>query len=349
MKKILCVLLSAAMLLSLCACGNSASEVSAADDGSGNDGDASNDRSITLVYAESDSPDTIVGMTAAKFKETVEALSDGSIIIEIRDSAKQEAESDVLDEILSGNDDIDIFCISAFALSNYGAQKATMLSLPFTFADRAHFWAFAESDLASEFLNEPQTLGLPVRGIFYGEEGFNHFLASAAVASVEDLVGMKLWAPNTPVMNGMIEAMGASAAMVPSDQLREALSSGLCNGAEQTVEKYKAGAFSEVAPYLILDGHTVSAVQAVITDNAWNRLTADQQAIILEAGKAVQAYNAEISGKMELEMLDQLKADGVTVVENVDRDAWKAACMSVIEANVQGQEDLYQKILDLAE
>ena len=43
---------------------------------------------------------------------------------------------------------------------------------------QAHFWNFANSDLAPEFLNEPQELGLPVRGLFYGEEGFRHFFLS---------------------------------------------------------------------------------------------------------------------------------------------------------------------------
>ena len=45
-----------------------------------------------------------------------------------------------------------------------------LLSLPYTFVSREHWWNFANSDLAPDFLNEPQELGLPVRGIFYGEE-----------------------------------------------------------------------------------------------------------------------------------------------------------------------------------
>ena len=60
--------------------------------------------------------------------------------------------------------------ISAFALTSYGCNKSKLLSIPFTFENRAHFWNFANSDLAPEFLNEPQELGLPVRGVFYGEE-----------------------------------------------------------------------------------------------------------------------------------------------------------------------------------
>ena len=348
MKKFLCVLLSLVMLLSLCACGGSKAEAPAAADGVGNDGDASNDPAVTLVYAEVNPLDTIVGMTASKFKEEVEKLSGGTITIDIQHSGVLGSENDVLDNILAGGDTIDISRISAFALTSYGAQKSMLLSLPFTFVDRAHFWAFAGSDLAAEFLNEPQTLGLPVRGIFYGEEGFRHFFTTPAIASMDDLAGMKLRVSNDPVMNGMVEALGASPTVVSFGELYSALSSGVCDGAEQPIANYKSNAFPEVAPYLILDGHTLGAIQAVITDNAWAKLTADQQAVILEAGKATQAYNAEISEAKELEVLEQLKAEGVTVIENVDKAALQAACKPVTEANIKGQEELYQQILDLA-
>ena len=268
MKKFLCVLLSLVMLLSLCACGGSKAEAPAAADGVGNDGDASNDPAVTLVYAEVNPLDTIVGMTASKFKEEVEKLSGGTITIDIQHSGVLGSENDVLDNILAGGDTIDISRISAFALTSYGAQKSMLLSLPFTFVDRAHFWAFAGSDLAAEFLNEPQTLGLPVRGIFYGEEGFRHFFTTPAIASMDDLAGMKLRVSNDPVMNGMVEALGASPTVVSFGELYSALSSGVCDGAEQPIANYKSNAFPEVAPYLILDGHTLGAIQAVITDNA---------------------------------------------------------------------------------
>ncbi len=51
--------------------------------------------------------------------------------------------------------------ISAFALTSYGCNKSKLLSIPFTFENRAHFWNFANSDLAPEFLNEPQELACP--------------------------------------------------------------------------------------------------------------------------------------------------------------------------------------------
>ena len=347
MKKFLCVLLSLVMLLSLAACGGGSSEPAAAADGVGNDGDASNDPAVTLVYAEVNPLDTIVGMTATKFKEEVEKLSGGTITIDVQAAGVLGSENDVLDNILAGGDTIDISRISAFALTSYGAKKSMLLSIPYTWESRAHWWNFANSDLAAEFLNEPQELGLPVRGIFYGEEGFRHFFTVNPVNSLEDLAGLKLRVSNDPVMNGMVEGLGASPAVVSFGELYSALSTGVVDGAEQPIANYKSNAFPEVANNLILDGHTLGAIQAVITDNAWAKLTADQQAVILEAGKATQAYNAQISEEKENEVLDQLKAEGCNVVEVTDKAAWAEACAKVISENTADQAELYQKLLDL--
>ncbi len=48
-------------------------------------------------------------------------------------------------------------------------------SIPYTFVSEDHFWKFADSELAEEFLLEPHNVGLPMRGLCYGEEGFRNF------------------------------------------------------------------------------------------------------------------------------------------------------------------------------
>ena len=348
MKKFLCVLLSLVMLLSLCACGGSKAESAAAADGVGNDGDASNDPAVTLVYAEVNPLDTIVGQTGSYFAEKVAELSGGSIKLDVQAAGVLGSENDVLDAMIGGSDSIDISRISAFALSNYGCTKASLLTIPYTFVNRDHWWAFANSELASEFLNEPQTVGIPLRGIFYGEEGFRHFFTKNPVNSISDLAGMKLRVSNDPIMNGMVEGLNASPTVVAFGELYSALQTGVVDGAEQPIANYKSNAFPEVANNLILDGHTLGAIQAVITDTAWAKLTADQQAVILEAGKATQKFNAELSAGAEAEVLEQLKAEGCNIVEVTNPAEWAEACSAIITKSSESNPELYQQILDFA-
>lgn len=201
--------------------------------------------------------------------------------------------------------------------------------------------------MAAEFLNEPQELGLPLRGIFYGEEGFRHFFTRTPVNSIEDLKGMKLRVSNDPVMNGLVEGLGAYPTVVSFGELYSALQTGVVDGAEQPIANYKSNAFPEVANNLILDGHTLGAIQAVITDAAWNKLTENQQKVIMEAGKYTQEFNATLSADAEAKVLEELKADGCNVVEVTDLAPWQEACSKVIEENTADQAELYQQIKDL--
>ena len=344
--------LGAAGVLTACGGSSSSTAASTAPASSAAAGDASaasGDPAVTLVYAEVNPLDTIVGQTASYFKEQVESLSGGSITIDLQASGVLGSENDVLDNILAGGDTIDISRISAFALTSYGCKKSMLLSLPYTFVSREHWWNFANSDLAPDFLNEPQELGLPVRGIFYGEEGFRHFFTVEPVAGIEDLAGIKLRVSNDPVMNGLVEGLGASPTVVSFNELYSALQTGVVDGAEQPIANYASNAFPEVANNLILDGHTLGAVQVVITDNAWNnKLTANQQEAIMEAGRLSQEFNASLSEEEENRVLDELKAEGCNVVDVPDKTAWQEACAQVITDNTAGLEDLYQQIVDMA-
>ena len=257
------------------------------------------------------------------------------------------SENDVLDAMVGGSTSIDISRISAFALTGYDCKKSMLLSLPYTFESRDHWWNFANSDLAPEFLNEPQEVGLPLRGIFYGEEGFRHFFTKTPVADISDLAGMKLRVSNDPVMNGLVEGLGASPTVVSFNELYSALQTGVVDGAEQPIANYKSNAFPEVANNLILDGHTLGAIQVVICDSAWDKLTDAQRAVLYEAGKDTQAFNAELSEKAENEVLEQLKSEGCNVVDVPDKGPWVAAVEKVVADNTAGYEDLYQQIVDL--
>lgn len=339
----------------LAACGSSSSSTAASQATStassaaaGDAAAAASDPAVTLVYAEVNPLDTIVGQTASYFKEQVEELSGGSITIDLQASGVLGSENDVLDNILAGGDTIDLSRISAFALTSYGCQKSMLLSLPYTFVSREHWWNFANSDLAPDFLNEPQELGLPVRGIFYGEEGFRHFFTVEPVAGIADLAGMKLRVSNDPVMNGLVEGLGATPTVVSFNELYSALQTGVVDGAEQPIANYASNAFPEVANNLILDGHTLGAVQVVITDNAWGKLTANQQEVIMEAGRLSQEFNASLSEDEENRVLEELKAEGCNVVDVPDKTEWQEACAQVITDNTKGLEDLYQQLVDMA-
>lgn len=341
MKKSIFILLTMALTLAPLMA-NGQSDNAAASSGSG-----SAEKNVTLVYAEVNPLDSIVGRMDVKFKEQVEKLSNGTIKIDLQHSGVLGAENDVLDTMLGGGGTIDMARISAFALTSYGGEKSKLLSIPYTFVNREHFWKFAASDLAPEFLMEPHNNGKGIRGLFYGEEGFRNFFSSKPINSIKDMAGMKIRVSNDPVMQGLVKGLGADPTVVSYNELYSALQTGVVDAAEQPIANYKSKAFNEVAPYMILDGHTLGAVEVIITDDAWNKLSSAQQDAIVQAGKIASAYDKEISAKAENDAMDALKAAGTTFAAVPDKGPWQKACAEVIKNASAVDPALYQKILDM--
>ncbi len=328
MKKLLGILLALALLLG-CA-------------------SALADDPITLTYAEVNPLDgTIVGEMAKAFKEKVEELSGGSVVIDIQAGGVLGSEDQILDNLLGGGNITDISRISAFALTQYGCDKAKLLSIPYTFVNEEHFWKFAASDLAQEFLLEPQEIGLPLRGLCYGEEGFRHFFFKNEVKSIEDLKGLKIRVSSDPVMTGMVSNLGAAATTVAFTELYSALNTGVVDGAEQPTANYRSNAFQEVAPYLLLDGHTLGALQIIITDAGWAKLNEEQQGWIMEAAQYASQVCKEKVAEIEAQTFELLAQDGATVIEVEDKTPWVEACQPTIQENTASQAELYQQILDM--
>lgn len=302
---------------------------------------------VTLVYAEVNPLDSIVGQMATAFKEKVEELSDGKIEIDIQASGVLGAEDDVLDTMLGGGGTIDMSRISAFALTSYGGEKSKLLSIPFTFVDRDHFWNFADSDLADEFLLEPHENGSGIRGLWYGEEGFRHFFTVNEIEGLEDLQGLKLRVGDDPIMNGMVNDLGADPTVVSFGELYSALQTGVVDGAEQPIGNYQSNAFQEVAPNLILNAHTLGAIQVVITDDAWDGLTEEQQDIIMEAGQYASELNREISEKAEEDVLEELEDEGINVIDVDDMKPWQDAVKDTVEEHTKDDVELYEQLVDM--
>lgn len=375
-KKILSIALCAAMVSSMAACGLKSPETTTAaaetttaaaaaeetkaeaeapegeekeaEAAGGSDSPAANDPQVTLVYAEVNPPESLIGQVDVKFKEEVERLSGGSIKIDLQASGVLGAEGDVLDNMLGGVGTIDMARVSVSTLSGYGVPKSTLLAIPYAFVDRDHFWKFAASDVAQEIMNETQEVGLGVRGLFYGEEGFRHIFTSKEISGIEDLAGLKIRVSTDPVMVNMINALGANATVVAYTELYTSLQTGVVDGAENPIANYQANAFTEVAPNLILDGHQLGLIEVIITDAAWDKLTDAQKDCMMEAAKLAGEYNKETVQATEDKVLDELRASGINVVEVPDKTPWVEACKDVMAEASKGYEDLFQKIVDLA-
>ncbi|MBR1403345.1 MAG: TRAP transporter substrate-binding protein [Treponema sp.] len=302
---------------------------------------------VTLVMAEVNPATTIAGQMDQAFKEKVEELSGGKMKIDLQCAGILGDVDAVMDLMLKPNSTIQIHRMSAVNLATYGCEKNSLLSIPFTFANKEHFWQFVKSPLAQEILDEPMKKGLSVKGLFFGEEGFRHFFSTKKIVEVSDFEGLKLRTTNDEVMKGVAAGLKTQMVSVGFADLYSAFQTGVVDAAEQPIANYLANHFNEVAPYMILDGHTLGVMEAVITVEAWNALTKDQQRILIEAGAYASEFCRKLSQDEEDRVRAQLEKEGATITDVTNVVPWQAACADVIKNAAAVDPALYQNILNL--
>ncbi|MBQ0052744.1 MAG: TRAP transporter substrate-binding protein [Treponema sp.] len=303
---------------------------------------------VTLLMAEANPAESIVGKMDLAFAEKVHELSNGSITVNLQCSSILGDETTVMKTIMTPESSIHLARVSA-SLANYGGIKSKLITIPYTFSNADHFWKFANSEIAEEILDEPYVANLGVKGLFYGEEGFRHFFSVSKLEKMEDMKGKKTRVSSSKVMQDLMNALQAIPVTVPFTDLYASLQTGNTDVADQPISNYYTNSFHTVAPYIILDGHMLGAVQVLINAKTWDSLSENQQKALKEAGKYASDYCRTIVNDIESETINKLIAEGATVVEVKDIKPWQAACAEMIKDSAKNAPDVYQKILDLAE
>ena len=243
---------------------------------------------------------------------------------------------------------IQIHRMSAVNMAMYGCKKSALLSIPFTFSSKEHFWKFANSESGKKILDEPVEVGLGVKGLFFGEEGFRHFFSNKKIEKVEDFAGLNVRGTNDEAMQGLLKGVKANSVPVNFADLYSAIQTGVIDAAEQPIANYLANHFHEVAPFMIFDGHTLGVMETVITTECWDSLSEEQQNILLEAGKYASEFCRNLSQTEEDKVKAQLIAEGATLTEVSDIRPWQEACAEVIKKGAVVEPDLYAEILTYA-
>lgn len=292
---------------------------------------------VTLSYAELNPDAHPMGIVAHYFADKVKELSNGKMTINVYTSGMLGSEKECLQAMQIGGGSCDMFRGNTNSLIDYGCEKLNLFGMPYTFRNREHLWNVLESDIGEGFLSEPQEKGTRLRGMFYTEEGARHFFTTNPVTDITSFKGLKLRVPKTELMSETVKAIGIEPTPVDWAELYSSLQTGVVDGAEQPYAGYYNNKFYEVAPYYILDGHTYSPGIVLMSDAVWNRLSPEQQKVLVEAGKATQAFCKKNAAKIDEETLENIKKVA-TVIEVKDAKPWQDATAPVIEKYTKGLE-----------
>ncbi len=301
-------------------------------------------------YAELNGDTNINTRVGQKFAEYVKELSNGRIVVEVYSSSTLGDEKTCLNSLQMGGGTVDMYRGNTNSLSDYGFKKINLFGLPFIFTSRESMWKVLESaDLGQAFLNEGIDVGANMVGITYTDEGARNLFTTKPITKLADIKNMKIRVPETSLMMDTISALGANPTPISYSELYSSLQTGVVDGAENGYPGYDSNKFYEVAPYYLLDGHTFSPGIILMAQAKWDALSADDQALLREAGQKASAWNKEQIAAEEETLAKGLLEKGVTIIEvpAEDKAAAQEACKTVWASYSTGIENELNAILEI--
>lgn len=196
-------------------------------------------------------------------------------------------------------------------------------ALPYIFRGREHIAAALGGSAGNWIEERLAAKGLRVLGFLEG--GFRQITNNKRpVVKPSDLKGVKMRTPSSKLRIKVFNTYGANASPLPFKELYTALQTGAFDGQENPVIWAKVTKFYEVQKYLSITNHLYTVTYLLMSDKAFQKLPAETQKILKEAGRAAAAHTVEVGKKADGEIVDFLKSKGMAV-NNADIPAFVAA------------------------
>ena len=327
MKKTISAMLAAVLLLSLTACGgnnnnsdnNSSSAINA---------DGSRETYVTFKVGTSHNAESFFYAGLAEFERLVEENTKGAVQVEVFADEALGTEGEMAEGVAMGTVDACLVGSSSVAKLD---SNFNVFSLPYLFIDSDHVDAVFAGEPGQLFRDNIWNSN-HVMILDYWDSGFRHYSTNKGeINGPEDMAGQLIRIPDNPIQAATAAALGASTSTLGYKEVYLACSNNTVDGQEGPIFAFCDDNFCEVQKYMVLDGHIYTVMGLLMNGNVWEKLTDEDQEIVMQAAKDAGLVEKNGIRQSEAEQIEFLKEKGMTINENPDKEAWRVATASVYD------------------
>jgi tripartite ATP-independent transporter DctP family solute receptor len=259
---------------------------------------------FSYKFANNLPPDHPLNIRAQEAAKRIADATHGAFELRIFPSSQLGSDTDTLGQLRSGA--VEFFTLSGLILATL-VPAASINGVGFAFKDYAQVWPAMDGALGAFIRGEIRRHGLLVMDRIW-DNGFRHITTSThPVRSPDDLRGMKLRVPVSPLWTSMFQALGAAPVSINFSEVYSALQTRIADGEENPLAVIETAKLYEVQKYCSLTGHMWDGFWFLANRRAFARLPTDMQAIVtqeinraaLDQRADVAALNATLRGRLE--------------------------------------------------
>lgn len=263
-------------------------------------------------------PLTIRGTEAA---DKIREETGGRVDIQIFPNSQLGGDTDMASQVRSGA--LEMYTPAATSFAPL-VPVVGIVNTAFAFKDSAIGWQAMDGELGALIRSDFKRLGLHVFERMW-ENGFRHITSSEKpVLRPDDLVGMKMRVPISPMLQSMFKALGAAPTSMNVSELYSALQTKVVDGQENPLSVIATRNFNEVQKYCSLTNHSWDTWIQVANLRAWEALPEELREVVSRSMNEAALLQREDIQNLEVALKAELEGKGM-VFEMPDRDAFREA------------------------
>jgi C4-dicarboxylate-binding protein DctP len=170
-----------------------------------------------------------------------------------------------------------------------------------------------------------------VVGISYLINPGRDFYLNTPFRNLNDARGVKLRSMESPVHLETYKILGFNPTPMAYSEIYQAMKNGTIDGFEDVSVSVRSQKNYEVAKHVVVSGHMTAAPVFIMSQNAWNSLSKEEQGWILEAGIAAQEATKVTYQKQTPLTIEFMRQQGLTVTQ-IEMAEAKARVKPVVDS-----------------
>lgn len=290
---------------------------------------------MSLVFTQNE----LLTQELIKVTDKIRERTDGEVNIKVFPGGQLPVYKDNLEQVVNGANWIAVEDLSY--LGDYVPDYAALAG-PMLYNSYDEYLALMKSEFVADLEQKAEEKGIKVLNADY-IFGYRHMITNKEIKTPEDMKGMRIRVPGSPLFINTLKAMGAAPAALPFPETYAGVQQGVVDGLEGSILTMYSTKIYEVAKNMSYTKHFLGTVGLYISPQVWDKLSEDEQNIVMEEIEAGAKSNTEELVKLDEEYTQKLKDNGVTFNE-VDSAAFKALTSEVYNQFPDWSPDIYQQI-----
>lgn len=332
LKKALSLLMAAAMVFALCACGESA-PASQETQTAGTDAAAapSSDyqwptMNIQIGHTNSSIDTDYKQKLGTLFGQYVSDATNGAITITVLGDSQLGKENALTEGLQLGM--IDMAILSSPTFSNFD-NTHLFTELPFMFNSVEAGRAFLATEEYAE-MNDAIIDSLGIRFLTTGELGLRYVINNKLpIYTVADMHGLKLRTPETEIVLSIFKDLGANPTPLAISETLTAIQQGTIDGGEFPTGTISSSGLHEVTKYLSKTNHQYTLCYLAISETFYQGLSPEVQQLFNEAAAYAQAEQFKFIDTVDAEQMQSFVEAGMETNDINDVQEFKTAVADV--------------------